>query len=46
MNSTAEAAPRIHELTCKMMARNVHSEPANGPSACPIELVQTYEPVH
>ena len=30
-------------VRCKMIMRGVHAEPANGPSACPVEFDAKYK---
>ena len=38
------AAPRLHDHRCRMLARNLPAEPANGPSFCPTEWNPAYVP--
>ena len=44
VTSAEKAAPRIHEHRCRMLARGLPAEPANGPSFCPTEWAQVYTP--
>ena len=43
VTDTVQAAPRLLDLRCKMIMRGVHAEPANGPSACPVEFNAKYK---
>jgi len=33
-----DAQARIHQMKCRMNLKGIHAEPADGPSACPIEF--------
>ena len=44
VNSVDDAAPRLHAHRCRMLSRGLPAEPANGPSFCPQEWVETYTP--
>ena len=42
--NASEAAPRLDAHRCRMVARGLGAEPANGPGYCPQEFVSTYVP--
>ena len=44
VNNVTEAAPRLHAQRCRMIARGLPAEVANGPSFCPQELDVVYTP--
>jgi len=44
VTNATSAAPRIHDQRCRMIARGLPAEPANGPSFCPTEWSPAYSP--
>lgn len=44
VSSLDDAAARVQAFACRLVARNIPAEPADGPSFCPVEYAFTYAP--
>jgi hypothetical protein len=47
INDVSKAEPRMHNHECRLVKRNIRTQPANGPSFCVDEYAYTYSaPYH